>query len=139
MKPENPTGAEERSGAKKHRMKLEVPLKWFLILHVSVLLNSLSGVASKMAGRYPLLSMGFVFYYGLDLLLIFAFALVWQQVLAHMSLTFAITNRPIRVIYSLIWSVLIFREKVTPLMVVGVFVILTGVIIGVSKDAESDT
>ncbi len=127
------------SGAKKHRMKIEVPLKWFLILHVSVLLNSMSGVASKMAGRYPLLSMGFVFYYGLDLLLIFAFALVWQQVLSHMSLTFAITNRPIRVIYSLIWSVLIFREKVTPLMVVGVLVILTGVIIGVSKDAESDT
>ena len=139
MKTEKPPGEKDVYGTKKHRMKIEVPLKWFLILHVSVLLNSMSGVASKMAGRYPLLSMGFVFYYGLDLLLIFAFALVWQQVLSHMSLTFAITNRPIRVIYSLIWSVLIFREKVTPLMVVGVLVILTGVIIGVSKDAESDT
>ena len=120
---------------KKHR--LEVPWKWFLILHVSVLLNSLSGVASKMAGRYPLMSMGFIFYYGLDLLLIFAFALVWQQVLAHMSLTFAITNRPVRVIYSLFWSVFLFHEKVTPVMVIGVFVILTGVIIGVSGDDKS--
>ena len=92
-----------------------------------------------MAGRYPLMSMGFLFYYGLDLLLIFAFAIVWQQVLGHMSLTFAITNRPVRVIYSLIWSVLIFRERVTPLMVVGVLVILTGVVIGVSGDEQSDS
>ncbi len=131
-----PDKLPEKAG-KKH--KLEVPWKWFLILHISVLLNSMSGVASKMAGRYPLMSMGFLFYYGLDLLLIFAFAIVWQQVLGHMSLTFAITNRPVRVIYSLIWSVLIFRERVTPLMVVGVLVILTGVVIGVSGDEQSDS
>ena len=127
---------EEKTQKEKTRKKhtLEVSLTWFLILHISVLLNSLSGVASKMAGRYPLMSWGFIFYYGLDLLLIFAFAIVWQQVLKHMSLTFAITNRPVRVIYSLIWSVLIFHERVTPMMIVGVMVILTGVIIGVSGD-----
>ena len=122
---------------KKH--SLEVPWKWFLILHIAIILNSMSGVASKMAGKFPLLSMKFMFFYGLDLFLIFAFAIVWQQVLGHMSLTFAITNRPVRVIYSLIWSVLIFKERVTPVMVLGVLVILTGVLIGVSGNDESDT
>ena len=121
-----PDKLPEKAG-KKH--KLEVPWKWFLILHISVLLNSMSGVASKMAGRYPLMSMGFLFYYGLDLLLIFAFAIVWQQVLGHMSLTFAITNRPVRVIYSLIWSVLIFREKVTRYKLIAMLFALAGLVV----------
>ena len=112
--------------------KMEVPIKWFLILHLSLLLNSMAGVASKFAGRQKFLSFRFFLFYGLVLGITFAFALIWQQVLKNMSLTFAFTNKPITIIYALVWSVLIFGEKVTPKMVVGALVILTGIVIGVS-------
>lgn len=116
----------------KGKRKLEVPLLWFAILHLSLIINSLAGVASKLAGRQPFLSLRFCFFYGLVLFITFAFALVWQQVLKHMSLTFAFTNKPITIIYALIWGAMIFHEHITPKMVVGALVILAGIVIGVS-------
>ena len=107
-------------------------LRWFIILHISLVINSLAGVASKMAGRSTFLSMRFFVFYGLVLLITFVFALVWQQVLAHMTLTFAFTNKPITVIYSLIWGAFFFGEKITLRMVIGALVILAGIVIGVS-------
>ena len=126
---------EELAGRKR---KLEVPWKWFVILHLSLIVNSLAGVASKMAGRQKFLSASFVIYYGLVLLITFVFALVWQQVLGHMSLTFAFTNKPITVIYSLIWGAFIFKEHVSRRMVIGALVIIAGIIIGVSKGPEEE-
>ena len=118
--------------------KLEVPLKWFLFLHLSLIVNSLAGVASKMAGKQKFLSLPFIVYYGLVLLITFAFALAWQQILRHMSLTFAFTNKPITVIYSLIWGAMIFKEHVTPRMIIGALIILAGIVIGVSGHEQSE-
>ena len=126
---------ETKPGRKKG---LEVPWKWFVILHLSLIVNSMAGVASKMAGRQKFLSASFVIYYGLVLLITFVFALVWQQVLGHMSLTFAFTNKPITVIYSLIWGAYIFHERVSLRMVIGALVIIAGIIIGVSGGSEKE-
>jgi drug/metabolite transporter (DMT)-like permease len=68
----------------------------------------------------------------------FAFALAWQQVLKHMSLTFAFTNKPITIIWGLIWGVLVFHEHVTWKMILGSAVILLGIMVGVSGDSGSD-
>ena len=46
----------------KRKERLEVSLKWFLILHLSLMLNSLAGTASKMAGRQKFLSLKFFFF-----------------------------------------------------------------------------
>lgn len=106
--------------------------KWFLILHLSLLVNSLPGVASKLAGRFRVLSPGFLFFCALSIFLLGVFAVVWQQVLRHMPLTFALTNKPVTVIYSLIWGALIFGEKIRPGMMLGAAVIIAGIVIGVS-------
>ena len=116
----------------KRKERLEVSLKWFLILHLSLMLNSLAGTASKMAGRQKFLSLKFFFFYGLVLFITFVFALIWQQVLKHMSLTFAFRNKPITMIYSLIWTAMIWREPVNGKMVLGALVILAGIILGVN-------
>ena len=103
-----------------------------VFLDIDGVMNSMTGVASKFAGRAKFLSLRFVVLYGIVLALNFGFALMWQQILKHMSLTFAFMNKPITVIYSLIWGALLFGEKVTPKMVIGALVILTGIVIGVS-------
>ncbi|MDD3795355.1 MAG: transporter [Lachnospiraceae bacterium] len=128
---ENKDKIQAQPGRKR---RLEVPVKWFVILHLSLLVNSLAGVASKMAGRQEFLSLRFFFFYGLVLLITFLFALVWQQVLKNMSLTFAFTNKPITMIWGLSWGVLFFQEVVTWKMLLGSLIILAGIIIGVSGD-----
>lgn len=117
---------------KKTGGKLEVSLKWFIILHLSLVVNSMAGAASKMAGRQKFLSLKFFFYYGLVLFITFAFALVWQQVLKHMSLTFAFTNKPITMIWGIVWGIMIFQEQFTLQKLLGTIVVLIGIIIGVS-------
>ncbi len=118
----------------QQKKQLEVPLKWFLILHVSLIINSLAGVASKKAGQSDFLSVRWCLYYGLVLLVTFLFALVWQQVLKHMSLTFAFTNKPVTIIYSLIWAVAFFHEELNVWKVIGSLIILAGIVVGVSEN-----
>ncbi len=127
---ENSNNSIKKSTVKGRGM--EVSAKWFLLLHLSLIVNSLSGVASKKAGQYGFMSLPFIFFFGMMGLSMVVFAVAWQQVLKHMSLTFAFTNKPITVIYALIWGVLIFHEKVTLKMVIGAAVILAGIVIGVS-------
>lgn len=118
----------------KKGSRLEVSLKWFLILHLSLVVNSLAGAASKMAGKQEFLSLRFFFFYGLVLFITFAFALVWQQVLKNMSLTFAFTNKPITMIWGIIWGLLFFQEWefITWNKILGSGIILAGIVIGVS-------
>ncbi len=97
----------------KGRFVGEVPLKWFILLHLSLVLNSLAGTASKLAGRQKFLSFKFMFWYGVMLLITMPFAVAWQQILKNMSLTFAFTNKPITIVWGLIWGVMIFRETLT--------------------------
>ena len=115
----------------------EVSVKWFIALHLSLLLNSLAGTASKIAGRQKFLSFRFILCYGMVLAITFAFALAWQQILKHMSLTFAFTNKPITIIWGLIWGVLVFKETVTWKMILGSAVILFGIMVGVSGDQRT--
>ena len=122
---------------KKGRFVGEVPLKWFILLHLSLVINSLAGTASKLAGQHEFLSFGFVFWYFVMLLITMAFAVAWQQILKHMSLTFAFTNKPVTIIWGLIWGVTIFRETLSWKMILGSAIILIGIIVGVSDTVDS--
>lgn len=123
---------------KQGRFVGEVPLKWFLLLHLSLVVNSLAGTASKLAGRHAFLSAGFLLWYGVMLLITMTFALAWQQILKHMSLTFAFTNKPVTIIWGLVWGVCVFRETLTWKMLLGSAIILIGIVIGVSDPARAD-
>lgn len=122
---------------KKGRFVGEVPLKWFILLHLSLIINSLAGTASKLAGQHEFMSFGFLFWYFVMLVITMAFALAWQQILKHMSLTFAFTNKPITIIWGLIWGVSIFHETLSWKMILGSMIILVGIIVGVSDTVDS--
>ena len=89
---------------------------------------------SKFAGRAKFMSIRFILLYFLLMMICVSFAILWQQVLKRMSLTFAFMNRPITVIYSLLWGKFLFKEQVTPKMIIGAIVIMIGIVIGVSND-----
>ena len=79
-----------------------------------------------------MMSVPFLAFCALSIMLLGIFAVVWQQVLRHMTLTFALTNKPVTIIYSLIWGALIFHEQITLKMVIGSLIIIAGIIIGVT-------
>ena len=129
--------SDKASAGRQSRFIPEVEPLWFLILHISLFVYSLSGVCAKMAGRDGNTSTQRIMWFGLELVIIGAYAIVWQQILKHMTLTFASVNMPVAVIYRLLWSRLIFHETVTPKMLIGSMVILIGITIGVSDNGKN--
>ena len=61
----------------------------YLLLHISLLFSSLSGVCSKMASGYTdrIFSLQFIFWFGLVFVIMFGYAVIWQQILKRMPLT----------------------------------------------------
>ena len=101
----------------------------FLLLHISLLFSSLSGVCSKFASGYTdnIFSIQFVFWFGLVFVIMFGYAIIWQQVLKRMPLTVAYANKPVTLIWGIIWGRLIFGEKITWNMLAGAAVIFWGI------------
>ena len=101
----------------------------FLLLHISLLFSSLSGVCSKLASGYTdnIFSIPFLFWFGLVFVIMFGYAIIWQQVLKRMPLTIAYANKPVTLIWGIIWGRLIFGEKITWNMLVGACVIFLGI------------
>lgn len=105
-----------------------------LLLHISLFFSSLSGVCSKMAANQKFLSLSFFFYYGLVLAIMFAYAIVWQQILKRMPLTVAYANKPVALVWGMIFGSVFFAEKVTLLMVLGAGIIFAGIFLVVSEN-----
>jgi drug/metabolite transporter (DMT)-like permease len=111
-----------------------IKLKDFLLLHIILLMYSLGGIFSKSASIKKFLSPEFIFYYGMVLLILFIYAILWQQVLKKMPLNTAYSNKSIVIIWGIVWGSLIFKEKITIYMILGAVIILIGLTLVVKAD-----
>ncbi len=107
-----------------------------LLLHVLLLFYSLSDVASKSAAGFGFPSVGFIVCYGIVLLILFVYAIGWQQVIKRLPLTTAYANRGITVVWGIIWGMVFFGETITPFKLVGAAMIIVGIVLFSQADAE---
>ncbi|MDD3277359.1 MAG: EamA family transporter [Lachnospiraceae bacterium] len=125
---------QNENNEKKQAVKGQHTPWWILLaLHISLLFSSLSGVCSKMAANQKLFSLPFLFYYGMVLVIMFGYAIVWQQILKRMPLTVAYANRPVSLVWGMIWGALIFSETITWNMILGAVVIFAGIYLVVTE------
>ncbi len=68
-----------------------------------------------------------LFFMGTEIVLLGVYALIWQQVLKRFSLVVAMSNKGVTVIFSLVWSIIIFKESITLWNVVGAALIILGI------------
>lgn len=108
--------------------------KWkdYLLLHGALLLYSTGSFYSKTAAGKEFLSPGFLFFYGLMLLNLVVYAVLWQQILKRFPLTVAFANKAIVVVWGILWGVLVFHETLTWRMALGALVIIAGVLVVVT-------
>lgn len=113
-------------------MKNKSAIKPFLLLHLAVLILSLSTVCSKFAANQDFMSFSFITLYGGVILTLGIYAIIWQQVLKRIPLTTAFVNKSATLFWSLLWGVLLFNEAISPSMIIGILVVFLGVILVVS-------
>ena len=109
---------------------------WYLLLHLLLAVYSCSGILSKLAAGQAFLSPGFILCYGGTIAILAIYALGWQQIIKRMPLTSAYANRAVSVVWGVIWGIIIFHEKVSPLQVTGCVLVIIGVALFARADAE---
>lgn len=103
-----------------------------IIFQIGIFIFSLAGVLTKwmgdslkeqgISGQFIILGIGVLFIY-------FIYALIWQIVLKVMDLSVAYLIKTITLIWSLLWSMLIFKQRLTISQLLGVLLIGIGIFI----------
>lgn len=101
--------------------------KILLLLSLSLIIQSLSSVFIKYAGKFETLSKEFLFFYVLAVGCLGVFAIMWQLLLELIPLTTAYLRKGILYILILIWSVILFKEQVTIYNIIGSIIIIVGI------------
>lgn len=101
--------------------------KILILLSLSLVIQSLSSVFIKYAGKFETLSKEFIFFYVLAVGCLGVFAIMWQLLLELIPLTTAYLRKGILYILILIWSVILFKEQVTFYNIIGSIIIIAGI------------
>ena len=113
---------------------LRLNKKYFLGLHAILILYSIGGICSKKAATETFFNANFFFYYILLLLILAVYAFAWQQIIKVLPLSMAFANKSITVIWSLVWGVLLFNEKITFEKLLGISFIVIGIVLFTYED-----
>ena len=100
-----------------------------IFLQGAVLIYSLTTVISKLVSNYAFLSKEFILLCMLDVAALGIYAILWQQLLKRFELSIAYANKAMTLLWSLMWSVVLFGEGVTIKKVIGVLLVIAGTII----------
>lgn len=111
-------------------------MKRYALLHLSLLVYSLGGIAAKLASREPLFSFKFILFYGGLLGILFLYALIWQQILKQMPLNIAVANKSIIILWGALWGTLLFSEPITLPFLIGATMIVAGILLMVNPHAQ---
>lgn len=107
--------------------------KQYLFLHLSILLFSFTGVLSKLIAlsinRDGLFTFKVFALLALILLNCLIYAVFWQQNLKRFTISAAYSHRSIYNIWSLLWAVLFFSERITIGNIAGTALIIGGVLL----------
>ena len=115
-------------------------IKNILILQIVVVIYTLSSVVAKFATGKELFSFSFFLFYGLEIVILGVYAILWQQMIKKFDLSVAYANRAMALLWSAIWAVVLFHEKLDGKQIAGILLVVLGTVIvntdnagGVSK------
>lgn len=116
---------EEETAVKTNGMSW----KKIIIVQGIIAIYTLAGVMGKIASQNEFLSLRFILFYCLEILILGVYAILWQQVIKRLDLSIAYANRAIALMWSLLWAVLFFQEVITVQNIIGGAIIIIGTMI----------
>jgi len=118
----------------ENEVKKKTKLKEIFILQIVIAIYTLSTVFAKFASGQEFMSFKFILYYGLEMLILAVYAVVWQQLIKKFEISVAYANKAMGLLWSIVWAILIFNETITIKNVIGVVIVIVGTIIVNSED-----
>ncbi len=104
-------------------------IKNIALLQGVIMIYTVSSVMSKEASVSKGNWVRFLFFLGLEFMVLGIYAVLWQQIMKRFSLSVAYANRSMAVVWSMVWAVVFFHDAITIKNVVGVLLIVIGTVI----------
>ncbi|MBQ6888821.1 MAG: transporter [Lachnospiraceae bacterium] len=112
-------------------------LKIILKLQAVVVVYTFASIFSKLASGEQFLSVRFIIFLGLEFVVLFFYALLWQQVIKKTELSVAYANREMYLLWSLLWAVVFFHNEITVANVIGCLLVIVGTFVITGEGEES--
>lgn len=116
-------------------MKSLGKIKNVALLQGVIIIYTISSVMSKEASAADGDLRRFVFFFGMEFVLLGIYAVLWQQMIKRFELSVAYANRSMAVVWSMIWAVVFFHDTITIQNVIGVLLVVIGMFI-INTDME---
>ena len=112
-----------------------------LLLQLVVGIYSVNTVIAKLVSGQKPFSPAFIGLLFLEVCVLGVYALLWQQLIKHFELSVAYANKAMGLIWSLIWSIVLFREGVKWNQLLGIVLVMIGIICmnGDEKTTEKES
>lgn len=111
-----------------------VTLKNIILLQAIIIIYTVSSVMAKFASANKETPIKFFLFLGIEFAILAVYAVLWQQMIKRFDLSVAYANRSMAILWSMIWAVIFFHDKITLRNVLGVLLVLLGTIV-VNMDA----
>ena len=110
-------------------MKNRSLVKNVILLQAVIVIYTISSVFAKLASTYEIASAPFLIFMAADFLCLAVYALLWQQMIKRFELSIAYANRSVALLWSMIWSALLFKEGITVTKLLGVALVIAGTLV----------
>ena len=114
-------------------MKKRISLKDVILLQAVFFIYSINSIVAKLASLQESFSFMFLMLYGLELVILGIYAVLWQQIIKKFELSVAYANKAV----TLIWGSLLFEEQITGSKVTGILLVIVGIVILNGKKEEA--
>lgn len=128
-----PCQRQKEAFGERKNMKKKISGRDILFLQAVIIVYTCSSIAAKLAAGCELFSLKFCLFYGIEIVILGVYALLWQQVIKRFELSVAYANRAMVIVWSMLWAALIFKEQLTVSNIAGILLVVTGTFI-VNKD-----
>lgn len=119
-------------------MKTGMKVKDILLLQFVFLIYSINSIVAKFASAEEF-GLKFILLYGLEVLILGIYAILWQQVIKKFELSVAYANKAVTLIWAMLWGAVLFKEQITMNKVAGILLVIVGIVILNSKETEKET
>ncbi|MFI3213239.1 MAG: EamA family transporter [Eubacteriales bacterium] len=117
-------------------MKKRIRIKDIIILQAVIMIYTISSVMAKFASGQDTIQ-GLLVFYGIEIVILGVYALLWQQMIKKFDLSVAYANRAMALLWSAVWAIVIFKETITMMQVLGIVIVIIGtMVINSEKECE---
>jgi len=100
-----------------------------LLLQLVIIIYTFNSIIAKFASKTVVWSFEFFLYYAAEVFVLGIYAICWQQMIKRFDLSVAYANRSVAILWTALWSVVIFGEGISIKQMAGILLVVAGTVI----------